>query len=91
MSPQKPFSATLRWLREEVLGVATQVEMASKLGVSVYVYNNWERGRSEPKIEEFIRILSICPDRSSMQAFGIAIPAPGLIAPTKQKATRSRA
>lgn len=65
------FPAALRQFREQVLGVRTQVEMAAQLGVSVYVYNNWEKGRSEPSIQEFVRILNLCPSEECRSAFGL--------------------
>ena len=58
-------AARIRWLREEVWGISTQLEMAEKVGVSPYVYNNWETGRTEPGAIDFIKILHACPDEQT--------------------------
>ena len=41
----------IRWLREE--RGWTQVELASRLGVTPVTIYNWERGRTEPRVSQF--------------------------------------
>ena len=70
---KKSFGAVLKRFREDVLKVKTQLEMASRVGVSVYSYQNWELGRSLPDAMELLRVLWLCPDTESLALFGLDI------------------
>jgi transcriptional regulator with XRE-family HTH domain len=68
---KKSFGRVLRRLREDVLKIKTQLEMAQRVGVSVYSYQNWELGRSLPDGMELLRVLWLCPDAESLALFGL--------------------
>lgn len=61
------FSAAILSLRKR-LG-ENGLGMARRLGLSPYVYQNLELGRTKLKAEELLRFLEICPDETTRRAF----------------------
>jgi transcriptional regulator with XRE-family HTH domain len=52
----------------------SQEWMAREIGCPLRSYTRWERGESEPGGTWLIKILRLCPDRESLEHFGITVP-----------------
>lgn len=66
-------AAGIRALRKEKLDWS-QERLARYLDVSLGAVQKWEAGKSPPSGDRLIKMLQMCPDRESFEAFGIAIP-----------------
>lgn len=62
----------IRALREAL--TLSQEEMAHQIGCTYAAYRQWEAGRRVPSGDWLIQILAMCPDRESMEAFGLHFP-----------------
>lgn len=65
--------AAIRRLRE-TLGI-TQFELALQLGTRERNIQRWENGDSDPGGSHLIQIMQLCPDRASLESFGVQVPA----------------
>ena len=69
----------IRHLRKDIAGLKEQQDLADfieeKLGkrVTGNQVSNWENGRSYPDAAELLAILTLCPDKESLEKFGIDV------------------
>ena len=65
------FPAAIRSLHERRR--MTQEDMARQLGCSLRTLTQWLAGEREPSGRWLIKLLNLCPDRRSLEEFGIRI------------------
>lgn len=81
-------AAALRGLRE-ALGRSPEV-MARLLGCSLPAYQKWELGTATPGGEWLVRMLQLCPDEETRNAFRIRAERRALPRPSREPAMQSQ-
>jgi transcriptional regulator with XRE-family HTH domain len=64
-------SAAVRGLRRKLN--LSQEAMAARIGCTFAAYRQWESGRRSPSGEWLIKIMRLCPDADSLEAFGLEL------------------
>jgi transcriptional regulator with XRE-family HTH domain len=64
---KKDLGQNIRRLREDVLRMKKQQELASRLDVAAYTVGNWENGRSFPDAAEMLAMLALCRPEDAQQ------------------------
>lgn len=79
--PDNFFKDAILHLRRRLGGVdsngsprISQAEMAKRIGCDLGTYQDWEAGRRNPRGEDFVRLLKLCPDDEALGRFGVECP-----------------